>query len=99
MKFQHWTCVSIVVILLHTLQFQQIHLENLTLRRDVDHGRNVEKDWEVALKNHNDLLISEEVFWKQNSREKFVKEGDKNTNFSTIMLPSKGEKIILVGLK
>ena len=58
------------------IRVEQRKLESLLSTSDLDFG--VIETWRKGL---NELLMREEVMWKQRSKEFYVKEGDKNTKF------------------
>ena len=46
-------------------------------------------------KQLDDLLLKQEIFWRQRSRVFWLKYGDRNLNFFTPRLPKEGEGILL----
>lgn len=51
-----------------------------SIKQNQSSSKNKEEVWRIESQIHN-MLVDEEIYWKQRSRGDWLKEGDKNTKF------------------
>lgn len=67
-------------------------LKDLEIKIELDNFEDCEIENNRAKDRLNDCLASEELFWKQHSKAKWLKEGDKNTHFFHVSATMKKHK-------